>query len=150
MKNKNDSKAKANKAKLEKIEARQKAKEAKAAYKLQKSSLKKNKNQNIVNSYDDEGIINKVQIDSKEIKRKTKKSIRVKKIKEAKDKIDWKLSFKEFPVKMVKEVNKIKWSSRINLSKKYITVLIFMAVFALVFYFVDWGLQELFALIKVV
>ncbi|WP_051636004.1 preprotein translocase subunit SecE [Mesoplasma photuris] len=75
---------------------------------------------------------------------------KIKEIKKPKEKRNWKLEFKEFPIKMVKEVGKIKWSGSDNLTRKYITVLIFMLLFAVVFIFVDWGLQELLTLIKVV
>ncbi|ATZ16696.1 preprotein translocase subunit SecE [Entomoplasma freundtii] len=67
-----------------------------------------------------------------------------------KEKVNVKEAIQEFPVKMIKEVNKIKWSSSGNLTKKYISVLLFMVIFALFFALVDWGLQALFSLIKIV
>lgn len=77
-----------------------------------------------------------------------KKSLKI--TKEPKEKVDIKEVVQEFPVKMIKEVNKIKWSSSGNLTKKYISVLLFMFVFAVFFALVDWGLQALFSLIKIV
>ncbi|PPE05860.1 preprotein translocase subunit SecE [Williamsoniiplasma lucivorax] len=85
----------------------------------------------------------------KALKKETKKTIRVKKEKDPKDKINMKLATREFPVKLVKEVNKIKWSSSKNLTNKYITVLIFMIITAIMFFLIDMGLQQLFSLIKV-
>ncbi|MCL8212742.1 preprotein translocase subunit SecE [Mesoplasma whartonense] len=67
-----------------------------------------------------------------------------------KEKIDWKLSFKEFPVKMVKEVSKIKWSGKQNLTNKFVQVIIFMLIFAVVFYLIDWGFQTLFSVMHVI
>lgn len=67
-----------------------------------------------------------------------------------KEKIDWKLAFKEFPIKMVKEVSKIKWSGKQNLTNKFVQVIIFMLVFAVIFYLIDWGFQELFSVMHVI
>jgi len=61
-----------------------------------------------------------------------------------------KLAFKEFPVKMVKEVGKIKWSSRQNLFIKFIQVVIFILIAAILFYFIDLGLQELFSASRII
>ncbi|AVP49527.1 preprotein translocase subunit SecE [Williamsoniiplasma luminosum] len=85
----------------------------------------------------------------KELKKETNRKIKVKKTKDPKDKIDLKLATKEFPVKLVKEVNKIKWSTSKNLTNKYITVIIFMVITAVMFFLIDLGLQQLFVLIKV-
>lgn len=138
-----------NKAKklANRLEIKRLAKEAKAAHKVQKNADK----QKIISQDVQEQLSSTDnRAESKKVKKETKKIIKVKKAKEEKDKVDYKLAFREFPVKMVKEVNKIKWSGWTNLNRKYITVLIFMIIFAIVFYFVDWGLQEIFILMKVV
>ncbi|EOA07244.1 Preprotein translocase subunit SecE [Mycoplasma yeatsii 13926] len=80
------------------------------------------------------------------ISKQTKKKLKVKKEKEPKD---FKLMFKEFPIKMVKEISKIKWSGTDSLSKKFIIVILFMLIFAVIFYSLDLGIQQLFQLIKV-
>gem|GEM_PF-1035202 len=38
---------------------------------------------------------------------------------------------------MVKEVSKIKWSGKQNLTNKFVQVIIFMLIFAVVFYLID-------------
>jgi len=60
------------------------------------------------------------------------------------------LALKEFPVKMVKEVGKIKWSSRQNLFIKFVQVVIFILIAAILFYFIDLGLQELFSVARII
>lgn len=85
---------------------------------------------------------------SKKISKDTKKKIKVKK--EEKEKINFRETIEEFPIKMIKETNKIKWPESRILTKKYIIVILFMAIFAIFFVFIDWGLQALFTLIKVV
>jgi len=60
------------------------------------------------------------------------------------------LAFKEFPVKMVKEVSKIHWSGQKNLWTKFIQVVLFILIFAALFYLVDLAFQELFTVMKVV
>lgn len=86
--------------------------------------------------------------EAKKILAETKAKIKVKKPKPPRDK--FKQRVEEFPIKMVKEVNKIKWSTKENLTKKYLEVLIFIVLFAVFFALVDWGFQALFSLIKVV
>lgn len=92
---------------------------------------------------------NKRVLKEKEIKRSlyNRRNFKTKKEKE---KIDWQRSFKEFPVKMVKEVSKIKWSGKQNLTNKFIQVIVFMLIFAVVFYFIDWGFQALFSAMHVI
>lgn len=80
------------------------------------------------------------------ISKKTKKKLKVKKEKEPRN---IKLMFKEFPIKMVKEISKIRWSGSDSLSKKFIIVILFMLIFAVIFYSLDLGIQQLFQLIKV-
>jgi len=60
------------------------------------------------------------------------------------------LAFKEFPVKMVKEVSKIHWSGQKNLWTKFIQVVLFILIFAALFYLVDLAFQELFTVMKVI
>ncbi|ATZ21299.1 preprotein translocase subunit SecE [Mesoplasma tabanidae] len=95
---------------------------------LQEESLNKTKNKKI------------------KISKQTKKSIKVKKQKEKKN---FKLAVKELPIKIVKEINKIKWSGWDNLKKKYIIVLLFMIFFAILFFCIGLGIEALFRLIKV-
>lgn len=78
----------------------------------------------------------------------TKAKIKIKKTKPPRDKFSQRAE--EFPVKMVKEVNKIRWATKENLTKKYLEVLIFIILFAVFFALVDWGFQALFSLIKVI
>lgn len=86
--------------------------------------------------------------EAKRILAETKAKIKVKKPKPPKDKLSQRLE--EFPIKMVKEVNKIKWSTKENLTKKYLEVLIFIVLFAVFFALIDWGFQAIFSLIKVI
>ncbi|QHX36286.1 preprotein translocase subunit SecE [Spiroplasma sp. BIUS-1] len=78
------------------------------------------------------------------------KAAKTKRIKKEKEKIDYKLAFKEAPVKFLKEVNKIQWSSRKNLGTKFLWVIIFIAIFGVFFFCVDWIFQTLFELIKII
>ncbi|AGR40730.1 preprotein translocase subunit SecE [Spiroplasma taiwanense] len=78
------------------------------------------------------------------------KAAKDKKIKKHKNKVDYKLTFKEAPVKFLKEINKIKWSSRQNLGTKFLWVIIFIFIFGAFFFLVDWGLQSLFVVIKII
>ena len=78
----------------------------------------------------------------------TKAKIKVKKVKPPREK--FRQRAEEFPVKMVKEVNKIRWATKENLTKKYLEVLAFIILFAVFFALVDWGFQALFSLIKVI
>ncbi|ASZ08851.1 preprotein translocase subunit SecE [Mesoplasma chauliocola] len=79
------------------------------------------------------------------ISKETKKSIKVKKQKEKKN---IKLTIKELPIKIVKEISKIKWSGWDNLKKKYIIVLLFMIFFAVLFFCIGLGIEALFKLIQ--
>lgn len=144
---KNKNKA-ANPQKQDRLEAKRLAKEAKVLYKSQKKEQRVLKNSRQAELEENLGSTTK--LDSKKISQDTRKKIRVKKLKDKDQKVDFKQATREFPVKMIKEVNKIKWSGAENLTKKYITVIVFMAVFAIAFFFIDWGLQALFALMKVV
>lgn len=72
------------------------------------------------------------------------------KIKKEKDKINVRLALKESPVKMLKEVNKIRWSDRKNLGQKFTWVIVFLIIFGTFFYAFDTGLKYLFILLKIV
>ncbi|WP_342275415.1 preprotein translocase subunit SecE [Spiroplasma endosymbiont of Cantharis lateralis] len=78
------------------------------------------------------------------------KAAKKRKVKKEKEKINYKLAIKEAPIKFLKEVNKIQWSSRKNLGTKFLWVIIFIAIFGVFFFFVDWGFQSLFELIKII
>ncbi|AKX33700.1 preprotein translocase subunit SecE [Spiroplasma litorale] len=78
------------------------------------------------------------------------KAARAKKVKKHKDKIGFKKAAKEAPVKFLKEINKIKWSSRENLSIKFLWVIVFILIFGVFFFAVDYGLQHLFVELKII
>ncbi|WP_245576618.1 preprotein translocase subunit SecE [Mesoplasma seiffertii] len=119
-------------------------KELKAQAKLAKMANKQSLTGN-------EDQLNSGKQSTKKVATKISKETKAKiKVKPEKEKVDIKLAFKEFPIKMAKEVNKIKWSGRENLTRKFIIVILFMLFFAVLFFFVDWGLQQLFVLIKVI
>ncbi|WP_339022808.1 preprotein translocase subunit SecE [Spiroplasma endosymbiont of Crioceris asparagi] len=72
-----------------------------------------------------------------------------KKEKRSKRIIRW-ASLKETPIKLVKEANKIKWPKRRVLGMKFLTIVIFIFIFAVFFYGVDQALEQLFAISKIV
>ncbi|AUM62286.1 preprotein translocase subunit SecE [Spiroplasma monobiae] len=122
--------------KLNKIKEKQAQKEA-------KKETKKNKKEEFTKLYNEfEG-----HDGTQEGKIKAAKNKRVKKEKE---KIDYKLALKEAPVKFLKEVNKIQWSSRKNLGTKFLWVIIFIAIFGVFFFCVDLAFQNLFELIRII
>jgi len=84
---------------------------------------------------------------TKEEKTKKEKEIKIKKEKE---KINVRLAVKEAPVKMLKEINKIRWSSRKNLGQKFSWVIIFLIIFGIFFFAVDLGLRYLFILLRII
>ncbi|WFQ90526.1 preprotein translocase subunit SecE [Mycoplasma feriruminatoris] len=81
------------------------------------------------------------------ISKSTKKKLKVKKKKEPKNFRKW---FKELPIRMSKEFIKIRWTGSGSLGKKFLIVIIFMAIFALLFFGVDIVIQHLFRLIKAI
>lgn len=83
-------------------------------------------------------------------KQKDKEYIKKQKVKKVKEKFDYRTTLKEMPIKMVKEVNKIRWPKREELGAKFGMVIIFLIIFCVFFYFIDWGLQELFAIAKII
>ncbi|ATG97666.1 preprotein translocase subunit SecE [Mesoplasma lactucae] len=124
-------------------------KEAKAKAKVEKSRIKAKKRAGNGEAADGDEPSTKRVVKEKEMKKNLYNRKNFKR-KAEKEKTDWKLGFKEFPVKMVKEVNKIQWSGKRNLTNKFIQVIIFMLVFAVVFYLIDWGFQALFTAIHVI
>ncbi|AHI52376.1 preprotein translocase subunit SecE [Spiroplasma culicicola] len=134
MDNKAEKKAK---EKLDKIAQKQALKEQK---KLEKDSKKKQIEELYKQLDGDKGLTKEEKI----------KKAKEKKIKKEKEKINYKLAIKEMPVKMLKEVNKIKWSDRKNLGQKFTWVIVFLLIFGIFFYAVDLGLQYLFDLLKIV
>ncbi|WP_339020960.1 preprotein translocase subunit SecE [Spiroplasma endosymbiont of Atherix ibis] len=78
------------------------------------------------------------------------KAAKKKKVKKEKSKINYKLAFKEAPIKFLKEVNKIQWSSRKNLGTKFLWVIVFIAIFGVFFFCLDWAFQALFEVMKII
>ncbi|AXK50710.1 preprotein translocase subunit SecE [Spiroplasma alleghenense] len=116
------------------------SKEQKAELKFEKKKLKENAKQERKKIYEQLNTPLASETDPTNIAKKAK----MKKIKKEKEKGDWKTSFREFPVKMVKEVNKIRWTSGNTLGRKFVYTLIFVFIFAVFFFLVDLGLQKLF------
>ncbi|QHX35585.1 hypothetical protein STIUS_v1c00300 [Spiroplasma sp. TIUS-1] len=107
-------------AKIEKREAKKKRNEERLAMKAQ-----------LLGGYEDIEANKDTIIEEHEIKKLHKSEGR-------------KVHFKEFPIKLLKEANKLKTPTRKELGKKFVTVLIFITVAALVFYALDLGLVSLF------
>ncbi|AOG59989.1 preprotein translocase subunit SecE [Spiroplasma helicoides] len=137
MKDKNP-KAEAKAAKIqEKLKKREEALEAKRIKKQQKDEEMKA----LYQAFDaDKGLTREERV----------QKARKVKVKKHKEKVNLKLAFKEAPIKMLKEINKIKWSSRKNLGQKFSWVVVFLLVFALFFYGVDTGLKYLFQVLKII
>lgn len=122
------SKAEKAKAKFDKIEAKREKKERqKEIYKDLKDGYK--------------------EFESKDSRTKRAKAARVKKIK---DKIDYKMALREFPIRLIKEVQKVRWPKQKDLGSKLAWVIGFMLSLAILFYFVDWGIQALFGVAKII
>ena len=80
-------------------------------------------------------------------------SFREKKVREPKkrkEKFNWKLFFYEFPVKMVKDITRIKWISKGRLGKMFLAVLIFIACFAVAYGILDLILTQLFGVAHII
>lgn len=138
--NKDQVKESVKEAKNQKITKEEKAKIK--FKKLETKRLKKEQKKQIYEKLNSE--YNK--FDSKEEREKRAKTSKIKKVK---DKIDYRLAFKEFPVKVVKEIQKVRWPKRSALGMRLFLVLLFMVFFAVTFYLVDLGIQHLFTLIKI-
>ncbi|AHB35882.1 preprotein translocase subunit SecE [Spiroplasma apis] len=131
---KNEDKAK---AKLVKIEQKNALKEAKKREKALKNEQMKE-------------LYKQLDSDSGLTQEEKLKKAKETKIKKHKEKINYKLALKEAPIKMLKEINKIKWSDRNNLGSKFLWVIIFLLIFGIFFYAVDYGLQWLFVITKII
>ncbi len=77
---------------------------------------------------------------SKKFKPKQTPSIQVgkrfkkdKKVKTKKERFDYKTAFREFPVKFVRDVVRIKWISKTRLGQRFIAVMLFIIFFALAY-----------------
>ncbi|AHF57350.1 preprotein translocase subunit SecE [Spiroplasma eriocheiris] len=57
--------------------------------------------------------------------------------KKDKDRINWKLAFREFPVKMAKEVSRIRWARKGSLGRKFLITILFIIAFAVFFFCLD-------------
>ncbi|QEH61233.1 preprotein translocase subunit SecE [Spiroplasma chinense] len=136
-KNKNELAEQKAKAKLDKLKQKEEAKRIKKEQK----SAQKEQMQELYKQLDGDKNL------TKEEKIKKAKDVKIKKHKE---KINYKLALKEAPIKMLKEINKIKWSDRKNLGQKFSWVIVFLIVFGIFFYAVDTALQYLFTLAKII
>ncbi|AKU79279.1 preprotein translocase subunit SecE [Spiroplasma turonicum] len=123
------------------------SKEEKAKLKLEKANTKKTLKEEKKKQFDE--LFQTIQGHDGTHEGKLK-AARNKKIKKHKDKISLKQVAKEGPVKFLKEINKIKWSTRENLSMKFLWVIVFILIFGIFFFLVDYGLQHLFVEIKII
>ncbi|WP_338969875.1 preprotein translocase subunit SecE [Spiroplasma endosymbiont of Labia minor] len=145
---------------IEKNKVKQKLAEQKAQIKLQKQkdkeSVRKLKN-NLKITKAENLNQNDETLSDKEIRKRAKKeqelayknAAAVKLKKTEKDKINWKQTIREFPAAMTKEVLKIRWGTASSLGFKFLITIIFLALSAVFFFLIDWGLQELFTLMHV-
>lgn len=134
-----DSKKESKKTKGLSKEEKAKAKFAKLEEKQLKKQKQKEVYDNLKEGYKD--------FESAEGRKKRAKEAKVKKIK---DKVDYKLAIREFPVKVVKEIQKVRWPSQSVLGSRLLWVLGFIVTLAVIFFFVDWGIQELFGVAKII
>ncbi|AGM24736.1 preprotein translocase subunit SecE [Spiroplasma chrysopicola] len=66
------------------------------------------------------------------------------------EKVNWKLAFREFPVKMAKEVSRIRWASKGSLGRKFLITIAFIAVFAIFYLALDQVLFNLLHVAKII
>jgi preprotein translocase subunit SecE len=60
------------------------------------------------------------------------------------------MALREFPIRLIKEVQKVRWPKQKDLGSKLAWVIGFMLSLAILFYFVDWGIQALFGVAKII
>ncbi|ALA97103.1 hypothetical protein SKUN_00181 [Spiroplasma kunkelii CR2-3x] len=65
-------------------------------------------------------------------------------------KTNWKLSFREFPVKMAKEVTRIRWTSKGSLGRKFLITILFIIVFAVFYLVLDLVLHNLLTVTRII
>ncbi|UZQ29614.1 MAG: preprotein translocase subunit SecE [Spiroplasma phoeniceum] len=65
-------------------------------------------------------------------------------------KTNWKLAFREFPVKMAKEVTRIRWTSKVSLGRKFLITILFIIAFALFYLVLDLVLHHLLTVARII
>ena len=68
--------------------------------------------------------------------------------KKKKEKVNFKVALLEFPVKMLKDISRIKWVGKGTLGKRFILVVLFLIFFAIAYFIVDEILLTVFKSIK--
>lgn len=65
-------------------------------------------------------------------------------------KTNWKLAFREFPVKMAKEVARIRWTSKGSLGRKFLITILFIITFAVFYLVLDLVLYHLLTVARII
>ncbi|RUO86780.1 preprotein translocase subunit SecE [Spiroplasma endosymbiont of Megaselia nigra] len=65
-------------------------------------------------------------------------------------KTNWKLAFREFPVKMAKEVTRIRWTSKGSLGRKFLITILFIIAFAVFYLVLDLVLHHLLTVARII
>ncbi|WP_425380220.1 preprotein translocase subunit SecE [Spiroplasma endosymbiont of Stenodema calcarata] len=65
-------------------------------------------------------------------------------------KTNWKLAFREFPVKMAKEVTRIRWTSKGSLGRKFLITILFIIAFAIFYLVLDLALHHLLTVAHII
>ncbi|WP_342256669.1 preprotein translocase subunit SecE [Spiroplasma endosymbiont of Poecilobothrus nobilitatus] len=65
-------------------------------------------------------------------------------------KTNWKLAFREFPVKMAKEVTRIRWTSKGSLGHKFLITILFITAFAVFYLVLDLVLHHLLTVARII
>ncbi|WP_342268865.1 preprotein translocase subunit SecE [Spiroplasma endosymbiont of Aspidapion aeneum] len=128
-------------SKFEKLKAKESYIKSKKEEKIIRKHQNQKKGQELLNSLKD---------DNPESKKLREKLIKDEKFKTEKKKRNASLYFREWPIKMVKEVQKIRWASRRDVAIKFFWVIVFILIFGAIFYFADWGISTLFLYIKII
>ncbi|AOX43499.1 hypothetical protein S100390_v1c01560 [Spiroplasma sp. NBRC 100390] len=63
---------------------------------------------------------------------------------------NWKLAFREFPVKMAKEVTRIRWTSKGSLGRKFLITILFIIAFAIFYLVLDLVLHHLLTVARII
>ena len=65
-------------------------------------------------------------------------------------KTNWKLAFREFPVKMAKEVTRIRWTNKGSLGRKFLITILFIIAFAVFYLVLDLVLHHLLTVARII
>ncbi|WP_374695968.1 preprotein translocase subunit SecE [Spiroplasma endosymbiont of Polydrusus formosus] len=65
-------------------------------------------------------------------------------------KTNWKLAFREFPVKMAKEVTRIRWTSKGSLRRKFLITILFIIAFVVFYLVLDLFLHHLLTFARII